>query len=64
MFNFIRLSSEAQSAARWEAQRGYTGKAGDPLPWNISALAHREINENQAAFRLCVHLFRAFEFHN
>lgn len=56
MRRFIKLSSESQDAARWVASRGLTGKPGDQLPANLSAAALAEINANQVAFRLAVHM--------
>jgi hypothetical protein len=60
MRRFVRLSSEAQSAASWCAKRGYAGHTGDPLPCGLSFQAWEEICKNPEAFRLAVHMSKSF----
>ena len=42
--------AEYDHAALWCAKRGHTGKAGDPLPTNLSSRVLAEINTDQDAF--------------
>lgn len=60
MRTWIHLSSEAQSAARWQAQHGYDGSVGTPLPNLLSMDTLKEINGNLALFKLAVHINKTF----
>jgi len=42
--------TEYDAAAEWTAERGLTGKAGDPLPMGLSAVVLAEINEHNDEF--------------
>ena len=48
------VAAEVLAAARQLRSTGHAGKAGDALPYGLSAAAHRAINTNAALFRSCV----------
>jgi len=60
MYRWIKLSTEAQDAARWCAERGHFGNIGDPLPNLLSYRALKEINNNLRWFRMAVHIFAMY----
>lgn len=62
MYKWINLSSEAQDAAKWCAERGYNGEIGDKLPENLSTMANIEINNKQLIFRMAINIFKGFKY--
>lgn len=52
------FSAEVQSAASWQAIRGFDGSKGTPLPSLLSVSAVEEINRSPLRFRLAVSMAR------
>lgn len=61
MYRWIKLTSEAQSAAKWCARRNFDGSVGTPLPVGISSKAFDEIVANPIAFKMAIHIFKSFK---
>jgi hypothetical protein len=57
-YRWIKLSAEAQAAAKWQAERGLDGSIGTALPELLSTRACEEMNANPVLFKLAVHMNR------